>query len=77
MMNNFMQMLQAFKNPQAMMQSLAKDNQCMQNPMVRNAMDMYQKGDSAGLERMARNICNEKGINPEEALQQIKQKFGF
>jgi len=76
-MNNIMQMLQTFKNPQAFMQTLMKDSQYMQNPMVRNAMDMYQRGDNSGLEKMARNICNEKGINPDEALQQIKQKFGF
>ena len=76
-MNNFMQMLQAFKNPQALMQSVMQDAQIANNPMARNAMDMYQRGDAEGLEIMARNICNEKGINPDEALQQMKQRFGF
>lgn len=76
-MNNFMQMLQAFKNPQALMQSVMQDAQIANNPMARNAMDMYQRGDAEGLEKMARNICNEKGINPDEALQQMKQRFGF
>ena len=76
-MNNFMQMLQAFKNPQALMQSVMQDAQIANNPMARNAMDMYQRGDTEGLEKMARNICNEKGINPDEALQQMKQRFGF
>lgn len=76
-MNNFMQMLQSFKNPQALMQTAMKDDRIANNPMARNAMDMFQKGDTAGLEKMARNICSEKGINPDEALQQIKQKFGF
>lgn len=75
-MNNFMQMLQAFKNPQDFMQSIMRDNQVVNNPMARNAMGMYQQGDTAGLEKMARNICKEKGINPNEALMQIKQMFG-
>lgn len=76
-MNNFMQMLQTFKNPQGLMQSVMQDNRIVNNPIARNAMGMYQQGDTAGLEKMARNICKEKGINPDEALLQVKQMFGF
>lgn len=76
-MNNFMQMFQAFRNPQDFMQSIMRDSHVANNPMARNAMEMYQQGDTAGLEKMARNICKEKGINPDEVLQQLKQKFGF
>lgn len=76
-MINFLQMIQTFKNPQALMQSVMNDRQISNNPIARNALDMFQRGDTEGLEKMARNICNEKGINPDEALLQIKNKFGF
>lgn len=77
MMNNPMQLFGLFKNPQAFMQQMMNQNQIMQNPMARNAMEMLQKGDEKGLEKMARNLCAEKGINPDDALKQIKSQFGL
>lgn len=76
-MNNPMQLFGLFKNPQAFMQQMMNQNQIMQNPMARNAMEMLQKGDDKGLEKMARNLCAEKGINPDDALKQIKSQFGL
>lgn len=76
-MNNPMQLFGLFKNPQAFMQQMMNQNQIMQNPMARNAMEMLQKGDEKGLEKMARNLCAEKGINPDDALKQIKSQFGL
>ena len=52
------------------------NNQIMQNPIARNAFEMMRNNDSKGLEELARNICAEKGIDPDEALKQVKQRFG-
>ncbi len=74
-MNNPFQSLGKFKNPQQLMQQIVGNSQIMQNPMIQNAMSMYKSGDNEGLRKMAENICHEKGINPEDALKQIKSQF--
>lgn len=74
---NPMQMMQMMRNPQQFIQQMMNNSQFMQNPMARNAMEMIQKGDSKGVEEMARNLCKEKGVNPEEAIGKIRNQFGI
>ena len=38
---------------------------------------MAQNGDMQGVEKMARNLCNEKGINADDMMNQIKRKFNM
>jgi ABC-type tungstate transport system permease subunit len=76
-MNNVFNMLGAIKNPQNIVQQAMNNNQIMQNPIARNTIEMMQKGDSKGLESMARNLCREKGMDPDELLKQVKQQFGL
>ena len=75
-MNPF-QMLGAMKNPQAFIQQMMNNSQIMQNPMAKNAIGMAQSGDTKGIEQMARNLCREKGINPDEMINQIKSRMGM
>lgn len=77
MQNNMGMLMQAMRNPQAFMQQAMNNSQLMQNPIFKNTVDMMQKGDNKGLEEMARNLCKEKGVNPDDALKQIKSKFGM
>lgn len=74
---NPMQMMQAFRNPQQFIQGMMNNNQAMQNPILKNALEMAQKGDKQGVEELARNLCKEKGVNPEEAIGKIKSQFGI
>lgn len=53
------------------------DNPSMNNPIMKNAFEMAQKGDSKGVEELARNLCREKGINPDEAITKVKQQLGM
>lgn len=76
-MNNLGMLMQAVKNPQQFLQNAMQNTQLMQNPIFKNTVDMMQKGDNKGLEEMARNLCAEKGINPDDALKQIKSQFGM
>ena len=76
-MNNLFQMLGVIKNPQQFMQHISGNSQIMNNPMMQNAFNMYQNGDNDGLKNLAENICREKGINPDDALKQIKSQFGM
>ena len=74
---NPMQLIQAMKNPQAFMQQMMNNSQIMQNQMAKNAIGMAQSGDTKGIEQMARNLCREKGINPDEMIKQIKSRIGM
>lgn len=71
--NNMGMLMQAMKNPQAFIQQAMQSG----NPIMQNAIQMYQRRDSRGLEELARNLCAEKGIKPEDALKQIKSQFGM
>lgn len=76
-MKNLFQLFSGIKNPQQFLQSMMNNSQVMGNPMAKNAIDMMQNGDVKGVEQMARNLCREKGVNPDEIMQQMKDKFGM
>ena len=75
-MNPF-QMLGAMKNPQEFIQHMMNNSQVMQNPMIRNAIQMYQSGDTQGLQAMAENLCKERGTTPQQVQEMIKKQFGM
>ena len=68
---------QMMRNPQAFMQQIMNNSQFMQNPISRNALEMYRKGDKQGLNELADNLCKEKGINRQDFEKQIKSQFGI
>ena len=75
-MNPF-QMLGAMKNPQQFLQQIIGNNQMMQNPIIKNTVQMAQSGDTKGIEQLARNLCKEKGINADDMFNQMKNNFGM
>ncbi|WP_177974964.1 hypothetical protein [uncultured Eubacterium sp.] len=62
-------------NPQQFLQQMMGNNQIMSNPLMKNTIEMAQKGDMQGIEQMARNLCKEKGLNADDVINQIKSKF--
>jgi hypothetical protein len=68
---------QIMRNPQAFMQQAMNNSQFMQNPISRNALEMYQKGDKQGLNELAQNLCKEKGTTFDEMAKQIKSQIGM
>ena len=74
---NPMQLMQAMRNPQAFMQQMTENSQVMQNPMAKNAMEMYQKGDTKGLQTMAENLAKERGTTVDDIKRQIMAQFGM
>lgn len=78
MMNpmQIMQMMKGGGNPQQMIMNVMRQ-QAGSNPVMNNALQMMEKGDNAGLEKLARNLCKERNINPDEAFNQIKGQFGM
>lgn len=76
-MNNIFQLMNALRNPQAFLEQMKNNNQMMQNPMIKNAMDMYQRGDTKGLQNMAENLCRERGTSPQEVQEALKKHLGL
>ena len=76
-MNNVFQMMQAMRNPQAFVQQAMNNSQFMQNPIAKNALEMYQNGDKDGINQLADNLCKEKGINRQDFEKQIMSQFGM
>ena len=76
-MMNPLQFMKAMRNQQEFIQQMMNNSQIMQNPMAKNAIGMAQSGDTTGIEQMARNLCREKGINPDEMINQIKSRMGM
>lgn len=71
---NLFQMMRG--GPQQFLQQIMSNNQLMSNPMMKNTMQMAQKGNMQGIEQMARNLCKEKGLNADDVFNQIKSRFG-
>jgi pantothenate kinase len=65
-------MLGLFKNPkQAVMNAVGTNA----NPILKNLVEMAQKGDYQGVENTVRNIYKEQGKDFDQELQQFKQLF--
>lgn len=71
------QMIKNEGNPQQIFRQMMGNNPAMNNPIMKNAFEMAQKGDSRGVEELARNLCKEKGINPDEAIEKVRQQLGM
>lgn len=69
-MNNpvtqMMQLMQAGKNPNAVLQILAQNN-----PQVRQVMGMINGKNPAQLEQMARNMAKERGTTIEDVARSM------
>ena len=78
MMNpmQLMQMKGGGGNPQQAIINMMKQ-QSGNNPVIDNAINMMEKGDNAGIEKLARNLCKERNINPDDILSQVKNQFGI
>lgn len=72
------QMIKNGGNPQQIFQQMMWNNPDLNNnPIMKNAFEMAQKGDFKGVEELARNLCKEKGINPDEAIEKVRQQLGM
>lgn len=77
-MINPMQLMQMLRggNPQQVLMNLL-NQQAGNNPVMRNALDMVQRGDTKGVEQLARNMANEKGIDVDKAVAEIRKQLGM
>lgn len=64
-------------NKQFVLNQIMNSPQIRNNPMVQNAIKMYQNGDVNGLNAMANNIAKEKNIDLNQFVKDIKSKIGI
>ena len=74
-MNNpmqFMNMLRSIKNPKEAVISMVKSNN---NPMIKNLVEMAEKGNTEGVENFARNIFKEQGRDFDKEFVEFTKNF--
>ena len=74
-MNNpmqFMSMLKSIKNPKEAVINMIKSNN---NPMLKNLVEMAEKGNSKGVEDFARNMLKEQGRDFDAEMNEFMKNF--
>ena len=72
-MNNPLNLVQIFRNPEPFMRQIMNSPQFKSNPMAQNVIEMKNNNDVQGLTEMAKNVCKEKGIDFDGLYSQLKQ----
>lgn len=68
------QMMKSGQNPQQLLMSILQQN-ANNNPILQNAMNLAQNGDTTALEIIARNLAQQRGLNFDEEFAKFKQNF--
>ena len=71
-----MQMAKNKQNPQQMMIQFLQQ-QAQQNPMGQNLLNLVQSGRTADIEKIARNICAQRGVDFDKEFTAFKQQLGL
>ena len=74
-MNNpmqFISMLKSIKNPKEAVISMVKSND---NPIIKNLVEMAEKGDTKGVENFARNLFKEQNRDFDKEFNDFKSMF--
>ena len=74
-MNNpmqFISMLKSIKNPKEAVISMVKSNN---NPIIKNLVEMAEKGDTKGVENFARNLFKEQNRDFDKEFNDFKSMF--
>lgn len=75
-MSWFMGMIKQGYNPQQIMMNVLQ-TQMGGTPMGDNLLRLAQNGDTAGIEKIARNMAAERGLDFDKEFAAFRKKFGF
>ena len=65
-------------NPNFLINSILQNNPAIKNnPIINNALNMAQQGNTNGLKELAQNVSKERGIDLNQTIQNIRNTFGF
>lgn len=69
------QMVKQGQNPQQLMLSILQGN--ANSPLGANLLNLAKNGQTAEIEKIARNMCKERGVDFDTEFQKFKQQFGL
>lgn len=71
-----MMMVKNKQNPEQMMMQYLQQ-QASQTPMGKNLLNLAQAGKTADIEKIARNICAQRGVDFDKEFAAFKQSLGL
>lgn len=69
------QMIRQGQNPQQLMLSVLERQ--AGSPMGRNLLNLARNGQTAEIEKIARNLCKERGMDFDQEFMKFRQMFGI
>lgn len=73
---SMVQIIRSGKNPEELINNFIQA-QLGGTPMGQNLLGLVQSHDAASIEKIARNICQQKGLNFEKEFTAFKQNLGL
>lgn len=70
------QMIRQGQNPQQLAMSLLENN-AQGSPMGANLLNLAKGGQTQQIEQIARNICQQRGVDFDTAFNSFKQQLGI
>ena len=67
-------MIKGGKNPQQLILDILQQ-QGQNNPIISNAVNMAQNGNTSGLQMLARNLAAQRGLDFDKELANLKNQF--
>ena len=68
------QMIKGGKNAQQLILNILQQ-QGQNNPIISNAVNMAQNGNTSGLQMLARNLAAQRGLDFDKELANLKNQF--
>ena len=73
--NRLIQMIRQGQNPQQLMLSILEGQ--AGSPMGRNLLNLARNGQTQEIEKIARNLCKERGMDFDQEFMKFRQMFGI
>ena len=74
--DQMLQMIRSGYNPQQLILSMMENNM-KGTPLGDNLINLARQGDAAGIERIAKNLAAQRGIDYDKEFRAFKQSMGF
>ena len=68
-------MIKSGKNPQQLVLNILESNLAQVNPIAANLLDLAKNNRTAEIERVARNLCEQKGIDFDKEFNSFKSNL--
>lgn len=68
-------MIKQGKNPQQLVLNILESNLAQRNPIAANLLDLAKQNRTAEIERVARNLCEQKGIDFDKEFNNFKSNL--